>query len=279
MAKKKRQTKAPAAEPQRAGLRGGRPMLFAAGGAAVFAMIAAVVVAVLVLGGGGGEGGASTDGVKKAVIVDQLELTHPGPQFISDARSTLSDAGYTVDYIAGDSVGVETYRTLAERDYDLVILRVHAGITTEVDAETGEKSEEEYVSLFTNEEYDQSKYSEDQLNRLGRATYTDGSGGFFGIGPEFIKNIPGDFDGAPIILMGCDGLKSQKTAEAFLDKGAGSFVSWSDQVSGNFTDTATAKLLEKWLGGGMTLEEAVEATHDEVGPDPTYSGELRILTG
>jgi hypothetical protein len=254
-------------------------MLFAAGAGAIFALIAAVVVAIVMLGGDGGENGGSADGDKRAVIVDQLELTHPGPQFISDARSTLSDAGYTVDYIAGESVGVETYRTLADRGYDLVILRVHAGITTEVDAETGEKTEEEYVSLFTNEDFDQSKYSEDQLNRLGRATYPDGSGGFFGIGPEFIKNIPGDFDGAPIILMGCDGLKSQKTAEAFLDKGASSFVSWSDQVSGNFTDTATEKLLQKWLGDGMSLEDAVAATSEDVGPDPTYAGELRILTG
>lgn len=280
MAKKKRQTRTPATGPAReARARGGRPLLFALGGAALLAVIAVVGVTAVLLSGGGGDGAATDTATKKAVIVDQLQLTQPGPDFISAARATLAQAGYTVDYIPGESVGVETYRTLASHDYDLVILRVHAGITSERDANTGEVSKEEYVSLFTNELFDQSKYGAETLNRLGKATYTDGSGGFFGIGPEFIKNIPGDFKGAPIILMGCDGLKSQKTAQAFLDKGASAFVSWSDQVSGPFTDTATESLLDHWLADGMTLQDAVTTTSTEVGPDPTYAGELRILTG
>lgn len=277
MAKKKPQTTAPAAAPQDAGVSGRRPLLFAAGGAALFAVLAAALAAVLVLSGDDGNGD-TVAGDKTAIIVDQLQLTHPGPEFISEARSILHSAGYQVDYVGGEQVGVETYRTLADRGYDLVILRVHAGITTEVDAETGEKTDEEYVSLFTNEEFDETKYTQEQMNRLGKATYADGSGGFFGIGPEFIKSIPGDFNGAPIILMGCDGLKSQRTAQAFLDKGASSFVSWTDQVSGNFTDTATDALLRHWLLDGMTLEKAVETTADEVGPDPAFAGELRLLT-
>lgn len=254
-------------------------MLFAMGGAAVLAVVAVIGVGAILLSAGGDDNASAITDGKKAVIVDQLLLTQPGPQFISDARATLSQAGYTVDYIAGEQVGVETYRTLASRGYDIVILRVHAGITTEVDAATGEATKEEYVSLFTNEKYDESKYPEDQMNRLGKATYTDGSGGFFGIGPEFIKNIPGDFNGAQVILMGCDGLKSRRTAQAFLDKGASAFVGWSNLVSGNFTDTATSALLKNWLAGGMTLENAVPATSEEVGPDPAFAGELRILTG
>ena len=278
MAKKKRQTKTPAAEPaQNAPVRGGRPLLFAIGGAATIAVVAVIAVAALLLSGGGNDG--ATTGARKAVIVDQLQLTQPGPAFVSDARATLSKAGYTVDYIAGEQVGVDTYRTLASRGYDLVILRVHAGITTEVDAATGRATKEEYVSLFTNEKYDAAKYPEDQMNRLGKATYQDGSGGFFGIGPEFIKSIPGDFKGAPVILMGCDGLKSQKTAQAFLDHGASAFVSWSDQVSGAHTDQATDALLKHWLIEGMTVKDAVTKTASEVGPDPTYAGELRVLTG
>lgn len=276
MAKKKRQTQTPAAGP--AQVRVGRSLLFALGGAAVLAVVAVIGVGAILLSAGGDDNASAITDGKKAVIVDQLLLTQPGPQFISDARATLAQAGYTVDYIAGEQVGVETYRTLASRGYDIVILRVHAGITTEVDAETGEASKEEYVSLFTNEKYDESKYPEDQMNRLGKATYTDGSGGFFGIGPEFIKNIPGDFNGAQVILMGCDGLKSRRTAQAFLDKGANAFVGWSNLVSGNFTDTATSALLKNWLGGGMTLENAVTTTADEVGPDPAFDGELRILT-
>jgi hypothetical protein len=277
MAKKKRRAQAPSGAVVSPSTSFGRLRFVVAGAAAV--AVVAVVVAVVLLASGGDGGSAANNGQKRAVIVDQLELTHPGPEFISDARATLAGAGYAVDYIGGEQVGVDTYKSLASRGYDLVILRVHAGSTTEIDAETGEKTNEEYVSLFTNEEYDPAKYPQDQLNRLGRARYPDGTGNFFGIGPEFIKSIPGDFDGAPIILMGCDGLRSQRTAEAFQEKGAGPFVSWSNQVSGNFTDTATAALLKHWLTDGMALETAVQTTASEVGPDPTYKGELRILTG
>ncbi|MCH7485159.1 MAG: nicotinate (nicotinamide) nucleotide adenylyltransferase, partial [Chloroflexi bacterium] len=49
------------------------------------------------------------------------------------------------EYIAGENVTVDIYRSLPDRGYDLVILRVHAGITTEVNAATGERTGTEYV--------------------------------------------------------------------------------------------------------------------------------------
>lgn len=250
--------------------------LYATVGVVVVGVILGVVgLGVLSASGGGGSDGES--GGKSAVIVDQLQLTQPDPQFVSDAREALGLAGYSVEYIAGDHVTVDTYRRLASHGYDLVILRAHAGITTEVDAETGQKTEEEYVSLFTNEAYDPSKYSEDQSNRLGKATYPGVDAALFGIGPEFIKSMPGDFDDATVILMGCDGLRSQVTGQAFLDQGAGAFASWSQQVSAPHTDQATYVLLKHLLFDGLPLQQAVEQTANEVGPDPTYDGELRIL--
>jgi hypothetical protein len=80
-------------------------------------------------------------------------------------------------------------------------------------------------------------------------------------------------------MMGCDGLRSQETAQAFLDRGASAFVSWSKPISGPHTDTATEKLLHRLLIDGTPLEEAVAQTAEEVGPDPNYEGELRVLTG
>ena len=52
-------------------------------------------------------------------------------------------------------------------------------------------------------------------------------------------------------MMGCDGLRSQVTAEAFLDKGASAFVSWSTRVSADHTDGATRRLLEKHWSRGL----------------------------
>ncbi len=78
-------------------------------------------------------------------------------------------------------------------------------------------------------------------------------------------------------MMGCDGLRSQRTAQSFLDKGASAFVSWSQPVSASHTDTATQRLLEHLLLEGLNTADAVGRTAAEVGPDPLFEGELRVL--
>ncbi|MDO8617052.1 MAG: hypothetical protein Q7T33_15185 [Dehalococcoidia bacterium] len=247
------------------------------------ALLGAGVIAVLVVVGTLAfvltAGGSSGPGVKTAVIVDQLSLTAANPDFVSQARATLASAGYQVDYVPGEQVTVDYYRELPNRHYDVLLLRVHAGITTEVSADSGQRLETEYVSLFTGEPYSDTKYSAEQLNRLGKARYTDSSPPLFGIGPEFVQySMDGDFGGAVVVMMGCDGLKSQRTAEAFLSKGASAFVSWSKPVSAPHTDTATENLLQQFLVNKKPIEQAVKDAAAEVGPDPSTGAELRILT-
>jgi hypothetical protein len=101
----------------------------------------------------------------------------------------------------------------------------------------------------------------------------------FGIVPSFVqRSMQGRFNGTPIIMMGCDGLRSQTTAQAFLDKGASDFVSWSQPVSSVHTDEATERLLERYLKEHESLADAVKETAAEVGPDPYFGGELRLLS-
>jgi hypothetical protein len=272
----KRRKKIVAADPAPERAPDRRAIRFAAAGGLLIFAVVAVVLGVVLFGGSGGSENSLTG--KRAIIVDQLQSSQPNPDFRRQASDTLSQAGYTVDYVSGDQVDVPFFRTLAEKKYDVVLLRVHAGITTEVDAKTGERTNEEYVSLFTNEPYDENKYSDDQINKLGKATLVDGGEPLFGIGPEFIKSMDGNFNGALVVLMGCDGLRSQKTAQAFLDKGASAFVSWSNQVSGPHTDEATEKLLKHLYVDHQSVDQAVSRTASEVGPDPNYAGELRVLT-
>ena len=279
MAKRKKKAASRVPSPGPAPARARSALLYAGGALAAFVLLLVAGGAIL-LASGGGDDATPASGDKTAVIVDQLSLTQPNPDFVSQAREILAQGGYAVDYFKGEDVTVDFYRTLPSRGYDLVLMRVHAGITTEVSAETGEKVGTEYVSLFTGEPYDATKYSSEQLNRLGKATYYEGGEPLFGIGPEFVESsMEGDFGGALLVMMGCDGLRSQRTGQAFLDRGAGAFVSWTKPVSGPHTDDATAKLLRHLLLESMTLEDAVSQTASEVGPDPNYDGELRVLTG
>ncbi len=210
--------------------------------------------------------------------MDQLSLTFPNPNFVDAATNTLQRAGYSVDYYPGEQVTVELYRNLPRRDYDLVVLRVHAGLVEEVDRSSGTDVLTDYVSLFTGEPYSKTKYVEEvQTGPLGIATYVDGGPEYFGVGPKFIESrMNGRFGDTTVILMGCDGLRSDRTAKAFLQRGADSFISWDRPVSADHTDEATERLLRHLLVERHPTSKAVEQTMAEIGPDPTYESELRF---
>ena len=238
---------------------------------AVAVLAAAVGGALLLAGRGGGEG------AKTAAVVDQLSLTQPNPDFVASARSLLSQAGYAVDYYPGEQVTVDFYRDLPTHGYELIVLRVHSALIR--DDNTGELTGQ--VSLFSGEPYSEKKYLVEQhAGLLGITRYFyEGSPSQFGITTDFIEQgMRGEFDDTLIVMMGCDGFRSQTMAQAFLDKGASAFVSWSLPVSASHTDAATQRLLEKLLIEGLTVGDAVDQTAAEVGPDPAYRAELRVLT-
>jgi len=246
------------------GLRRWTVVAFAAVAIATAALIAGVVF------WGTSFGGGSRPGPKTAAIVDQLSLTQPNPAFVDTARGVLERAGYLVDHFEGDEVTVQFYSGLPTHDYDLVILRAHSGLA----AIEGEFAD--YVGLFTGEPYSETKYAGlEDAGLVGAATYYDGSDRVFGISPAFItSSMEGEFHGATVIMMGCDGLKFEATAEAFVRKGAKAVVGWSARVSAEHTDAATEHLLRHLLIDNLGLQEAVAQTMAEVGWDPQYGGRL-----
>ena len=219
--------------------------------------------------------GSRTSGPPAAAIIDQLSLTAPNPDFVSSATSLLEESGYSVHYYPGEQVTVPLYRDLPKLGYDLIILRVHSGISQEIDAPTRQD-----VGLFTGEPYTGIKY---KYEGTGQGAYYNDSGEvsswIYIVGGRFVeKSMRGNFNKTIIILMGCDGLKLPRTAQDFLDKGAKAFVGWTGEVTSSHTDTATLCLLQKFLGGGLTIEDAVAQTAAEVGPDPSSNAKLQIMS-
>ena len=258
-----------------AGLSGLR-LLATSGGVAAL-VVAAVVVGVLFATQGPGE----PKGPKTAAIIDQLTLSIPNPGFAESATNKLVAAGYQVDYYPGEEVTVDFYRELPTMDYDIIVWRAHAGLSREVDQDTGEGIGAEYVSLFTGELYDKNKHVQEQRRaQVGWSVINEGGPTYFGVGDKFVKeNMQGKFNDTIIVMMGCDGLSTQRTAQAFLDKGAKAFVSWSRPVSASHTDSSTQRLLENLFKVGVSVSDAVTQTAAEVGPDPWFGAELRVLGG
>lgn len=210
----------------------------------------------------------------KAAIVDQLSLTRPNTAFGATATAILEGAGYEVDYYPGEEVTVDFYRNLPGRGYDLLVLRNHSARRPNILA----SRLPDEAALFTAEPYDRERYVDDQDTlRLVKVSYDVGEEVFFGVRSDFVtSSMRGDFDGAVIILMGCNGLTTDRVAAAFVGKGAKAVIGWSDLVSDTHTDEATESLLRHLVGDGETIGGAVEAASDDVGPDSTYGSSLKL---
>jgi hypothetical protein len=210
----------------------------------------------------------------RAVIVDQLSLTSPNPDFAAQATDMLERAGYAVDYVPGERVTVDFYRALPEREYGLLIFRTHGGRSYLDGLAT------DNASLFTSEPYTTTRYAEEQRDRLltvnsyGDSVPAD-TGLYFGIPAGFVTwSMHGDLEGATVILMGCDVLRGEGLAGAFVSRGAGAVVGWDGPVSAAHTDAATLLVLRQLLRAGLPAQEATAAAMAELGPDPFYDSAL-----
>lgn len=241
---------------------------------AIAGAVAALAVAAVLLAPGGRDAvGLSSDGddALTAIIVDQLDLTAPNPEFVADARQLLESDGYTVDYVSGEDVTVGVYRDLPKGDYDLIILRVHS--TAEVSRGEDDVTS---ISLFTGEPYSEDLYYEEQLRgAVGFAQYTEDSPKLFGVTAEFVRNsMEGRFDDTVVLMMGCQGFINAEGATAFTDKGARTFIGWDGLVTAKHTDEASELLLRYLIEDGADTRNAVDRTMAEIGPDPDFGSQL-----
>ena len=208
----------------------------------------------------------------KVALVDHLSLTCPNESFINTVTQILEQAGYTVDYYPGEEVTVEFYRNLPTHNYDIIVLRVHSLAT----AIEGEELVEIPVTLFTSEDYSQTRYLKEQLSgQLIIAHYSVSDPRYFGIAPRFITtSMSGEFQDTTVVTMGCAGLNNTTMAEAFVEKGAKVYISWDGGVQARHTDLAVTHLLQHLVTEKQTITQAVENTMKEVGPDPVYHSVL-----
>jgi hypothetical protein len=72
----------------------------------------------------------SSSGQPRAALVDELSVTYPDPSFIQNAMTTLSSAGYTVEYLGPIRAGVQSFQDLPRGGYTLVIIRAHTAGST-----------------------------------------------------------------------------------------------------------------------------------------------------
>ena len=212
----------------------------------------------------------------RAAIVDQLSLTAPNGAFVYEATALLGTAGYDVDYFPGEQITVDFYRELPTRDYDMVLVRAHAGRRVSAEGITAD--------LFTSEPYSSTAHVDEQRNGVLKVgTYGENaplSEALFTIPAEFVSSeMRGKFRDATVVLMGCDVLGGEQLAQAFVERGAKAVVGWNESVSAPHTDAATLSLLRHLLQENAPIEQATAEAREELGPDPYYGAELLLYQG
>jgi hypothetical protein len=217
-----------------------------------------------------GSGQQPVTAPQRIAVVDQLSAQWPDPTFDQTAQSILNQTGLKVDYYSSENVTVDFYRNLPSHNYKLIIFRVHST------GDTAVQGAPPWVVFFTSENYSKTAHVQEQSNmQVVYVKFVDSDQLYFGITPAFItQSVEGRFNDTMIIAMGCEGLKYDSMAEAFIEKGARDFISWNGTVSESFTDTATLSLLRHLVTEKQNIEEAVNETMNEVGPDPAYKSIL-----
>ncbi len=223
----------------------------------------------------GGCSAPNPDSEARAAIVDQLYSLLPNEAFISDITQQLEAYGFVVDLYQGDEITVDLYAELPGYGYRLIIFRAHSGLLI---------SEGEVIkrtSIFTNELYSKNKHVTRQLtNQLARARINKNLPWVFGIGSEFVTlSMKRRFPDTVVIMMGCSTLYLDDLAQAFIQKGASTYMGWDATVGLDYVDEATPVLVANLFSKGMTVKEAVDKTMADPGPDPNYHAYLKYYPG
>lgn len=207
---------------------------------------------------------------KKAAIVDGLSEEFPNPEFLEEAVKFLEEADFQVEVFNSSSLTVAFYENLPSGHYGIILLRVHSA---PMDRGPG-------AALFTSERPPGEYMTEQFIGwvRIAR-TLTQGDR-FYAVTPQFMRDkMDGEFEDTMIISMSCYGCVDDTLAKIFIEKGASTFIGWTELVGANHMDKATLVLLEKLLIGGCSVADAVGYTMEEVGEDPTYGSELTFFQG
>jgi len=207
-----------------------------------------------------------SSGVLRAAVIDQLSSVQEGSGLVHEVYTMLTNRGISTDVYLPNDITVSFYARLATMGYGLIILRVHTGLG----------NSQAPIGLFTNEPYDQNKYVLEQASLLvGAAQATPDGPVVFAVTPKFMQeSMQGRFANTIIILGGCYGLEGSDLAQAFISKGARVVVGWTGLVDLNHTDEALSVFLQSFIQQNMTIQGAVQATMQAVGPDPTYQSIL-----
>ncbi len=231
------------------------------------------------------------DGVLRAAIIDQLWLEIPSEAFLKQATEYLETAGYEVDIFKTGDITVDFYKNLPSMNYEYIVVRTHGASA----------QNNELVTLFTGEPYQDDKYISEQLfgtikvgSPIQEVIYSmhddegketewvrvnettriwsgyvyfekDAKDEYFVITPKLVKDLMvGTFPDSVIILGGCNTAEYDSMARALLERGAKDVVGWDESVSNAVNDQVILELLKENLINNSEIGDAVDLLKEKL---------------
>jgi hypothetical protein len=205
-----------------------------------------------------------------AAIINGLSEEFPNPTFLEEANIILENGGYSVDYYNSSHVTYDLYRTLPEKNYDLIILRIHCAPMD---------GNNPGAAFFTSENQEGLFFTEQLLGWVRRAKTLTRGDRYYAVTPIFfIEGMKGNFNDTLVITMSCFGAVDDTLGEIFTDKGAKAFLGWDEKVTAQHMDEVIISLLEQLITEEEKMEDSVEYVINEHGVDPFYNSQLILFS-
>ncbi len=198
-------------------------------------------------------------------LIDQLGFAQANPAFADNLSSTAKSAGYGFDYYPTGTASVDFFVNLPSHGYQIIILRTHGTGLVATDP----------AAIVTSDHYSDSQHVTDQLTDKVTSVNVNGTR-YFALEPSFVSDVMcGRFSGTLVLAMFCAGGAAQylSLAEAFVAKGAASYIGWNGVVTVSHADS-TFESLVKLLLEGQPVDKSIQDVMTTVGPDPLYGARL-----
>ncbi len=215
----------------------------------------------------------SDNNLPRAAIIDQLSVLNSNQAFLDQVTQQLEDYGFAIDLYQGNDITIDFYRELPLKDYQLIVFRAHSGLLK------GDEGIVKITTLFTNEAYSKTNHVKEQLaNRVLKARIDSTHPMVFSINDSFVTHsMEGNFDNTVIIMMGCSCIAIDDLAQAFIEKGASTYLAWHATVGLSYLDQATPYLIQQLCSEQATVADAVHNTMSTIGADPAFGAELKFF--
>ena len=207
----------------------------------------------------------SQSSLKRAALVDGLSSVYPHPQFVREIRRIMNQTGYGFDYFSEGAATLDFFFNLPNHGYSIIILRVEG-----VNIRVGDASP---VAFATSDQYGGGQRVSDQMrNDLGIIQANGHT--YFAMTPKAISRLMcGQFAGTTVLVMSCNSLSDSSLAQAFIEKGASSFVGWNGSIT-IVHDDRVFTAVTAMLTLGVQAGSATRYASNLFGADPIWGGTL-----